>query len=318
MALQRRLSSLLGSRFPYSASAVVGPRTFSASAEESSSSEQQQQQRVTTTLQSNGIAHVQLNRPNKLNALDMAMFEAIAETAERLASDKSVRAVILSGQGRGFSAGLDVKSVANPKNNNPLASIRTLLSKRHDNSVSNLAQDVGYLWRSVPAPVIAAIHGVCFGGGLQIALGADMRFCTPDAKLSIMEAKWGLIPDMSASVTLRELLPIDVAKELTFTGRILSGEQAAQYNLVTRCVDDPLQEAEQVALEIVEKSPDAVACAKKLYHKNWVHQSEADALHYEMELQKTLLGSWNQLAASVDNFGVSVPYMSRKNDDGKK
>jgi enoyl-CoA hydratase/carnithine racemase len=313
---QRRLSNLLSScsRFRAAPRLHQPCRSWSASPDEPSSSSEPI---VTTTFKSNGIAHVQLNRPKKMNALDLAMFEAIAETAERLAKDKSVRAVILSGQGRAFCTGLDVKSIATKTN--PLTSIKKLLSKRYPDdqtAVSNLAQDVGYLWRAVPAPVIAAIHGMCYGGGLQIALGADMRFCTLDCKLSIMEAKWGLIPDMSGSVTLRELLPIDVAKELTFTGRIISGEEAAKLNLVTRCVQDPLQEAEKVALEIVQKSPDAVAAAKKLFQKNWVSQSEADALNYEMELQKTLLGSWNQIAASADNFGVSVPYLSRK--EGQK
>ena len=120
--------------------------------------------------------------------------------------------------------------------------------------------------------------------------------------------------DMSASVTLRELMSIDVAKELTMTGRILTGEQASAYNLVTRCVDDPMVEAEKVALEIVEKSPDAVAAAKKLLQNNWVYKSEEEALKYEEELQRTLLGSWNQMAAAVDNFGLKVPYFNRKEE----
>ena len=281
-----------------------------------SSSSTKDDKRVVTSIQKDGIARVTLNRPDKLNSLDLAMFEAIAETAERLAKDASVRAVILSGEGKAFCTGLDVKSIMK---NSPLSTGERLLSKRHPNSVSNLAQDVGYLWRDLRVPVIAAIHGMCFGGGLQIALGADMRYCTPDCKLSIMEAKWGLIPDMSASVTLRELVPIDVAKELTFTGKIVTGEEAAQLNLVTRCVEDPLGEAERIAKEIVGRSPDAISAAKQLYQKNWVYASEEDSLNYEMELQKTLLGSWNQIAASTKNFGWRLPYWSRKDSpDNKK
>lgn len=267
--------------------------------------------RVTTSIQDNGIAHVKLNRPDKMNALDLPMFEAIAETAETLAKDRSVRVVILSGEGRAFCTGLDVKSMVK---NGPLSIGKKLLSKRRQEgptaSKGNLAQDVAYLWRDLNVPVIAALHGMCFGGGMQIALGADMRYCTPDCKLSIMEAKWGIIPDMSASVTLRELVPMDVAKELTFTGRIVTGEEAAELNLVTRCVVDPMEEAERMAKDIVGRSPDAVGAAKKLYQKNWIDSSEEEALQYEMELQKTLLGSWNQMAASAKNFGWKLPYWS--------
>lgn len=320
MSHQRLLTStttiLLRSSRSSSLATLAARRLFASLAESPSSSSSASNSRVTTTLKKGGIAHVELSRPDKLNALDMPMFEAIAETAERLGQDKSVRAVVVSGQGRAFCTGLDVKSIAK---NNPLKSAQKLLTQRHPDDpacISNLAQDVAYLWREVKAPVIAAVHGMCFGGGLQIALGADMRFCTPDCKLSIMEAKWGMIPDMSASVTLRELIPIDVAKELTMTGRILSGEEAAALNLVTRVVEDPLAEANKVAQEIVDRNPDAVAASKQLYQMNWLNPSEEDCLRNEMELQKTLLGSWNQMAAAVDNFGVKVPYVSRK--EGRK
>lgn len=205
--------------------------------------------RVETTIDSNGIAHVTLNRPDKLNALDLQMFEAIAEEASTLKSNRSVRVVILSGKGRAFCTGLDVKSMVR---NKPKQTSEKLL-ERPDGQAGNLAQNVGYLWRDLPIPVIAALHGMCFGGGMQIALGCDLRFATPDCKLSIMEAKWGLIPDMSASVTLRELVRQDVAKELTMTGRVISGTQAAELGLVTRCVEDPMVEAKKVAMEIVQR-----------------------------------------------------------------
>lgn len=147
--------------------------------------------------------------------------------------------------------------------------------------------------------------------GLQIALGADFRFSTPDCKISIMETKWGLIPDMAASITLRELIRADVAKELTMTGRVLDGKEAEALGLVTRCVADPLQEAERVAKEIILKSPDAVAKAKQLYQSTWV-APEADCLKQETFMQRQLLLSWNQIAASGRNFGIYLPYFQRK------
>jgi enoyl-CoA hydratase/carnithine racemase len=261
---------------------------------------------VDVSVDAKGIAHVRLNRPDKLNALDMQMFEQLTTTARDLQSDRSLRAVILSGNGRAFSTGLDVKSILR---NDPNASIERLLER---DGKSNLAQDVGYIWRELPIPVIAALHGMCFGGGLQIALGADIRLATPDCKLSIMEAKWGLIPDMSASVTLRELMRIDVAKELTMTGRVFIGTEAVAYGLVTRCVEDPQAEALQLAQEIIQRSPDSVSLTKELYQKTWVAASEEYSLKLETELQLKLLKTWNQLAASGRNFGFKVPYFRRK------
>ena len=255
-----------------------------------------------------------------MNALDMSMFESIAGAAAQLRDDPSVRAIILSGDGRAFCTGLDVKSVANV-GSNPLKNVERLLERPsgygrpypEGTSIGNLAQDVGYLWRDIPVPVIASLHGMCFGGGMQIALGADMRFATPDCKLSVMEAKWGLIPDMSASVTLRELVRIDVAKELTMTGRIITGEEAAELGLVTRCVADPMEESIKVAEEIVARSPDSVAATKRLYQETWV-APEVTCLKEETIIQRQLLASYNQLAASGRNFGIKIPYVKRKDD----
>ena len=179
--------------------------------------------------------------------------------------------------------------------------------------IGNLAQDVSILWREIPAPVIGVLHGTCFGGGLQIALGCDMRFSTPDCQLSIMEGKWGLIPDMGASVLLRELISIDKAKELTMTARVISGEEAAGIGLVTDCVEDPMAHAEKVAHEIVKRSPDAVANAKRLYQETWT-APEGECLELETQLQRKLIVSWNQIAASGRAFGWSVPYGQRKDD----
>lgn len=179
----------------------------------------------------NGIYHIQLNRPEKMNALSIEMFESITETAVSLKQNKTLRAVILSGNGKAFCTGLDIKSVGmNPLN------FPKLLTKPNQTKYSNLAQDVAYMWRQLPVPVIASLHGMCFGGGLQIAMAADFRIATPDCQLSIMEAKWGLIPDMSAAVTFREHVRMDIIKELTMTARIFNGVQAASYGFVTRFI----------------------------------------------------------------------------------
>jgi len=241
------------------------------------------------------IAIVTLNRGEKYNALDMAMFEAIVDCVNQLKQNRDIRAVILRGGGKGFCAGLDMVSVMK----NPL-NVPTLL-KKEDGVISNLAQDVGYLWRSVPVPVIAVTHGTCFGGGMQIALGADFRYSTPDCRFSIMEAKWGLIPDMSLSVTLRELTSIDVAKELTMTGRIFEAPEALELGLVSKVCDDPFEQALILAKALTARSPDAVMYAKKLFNDSWI-SDEQSALDFETRYQKKLLGRWNHLVAASRNF----------------
>lgn len=283
-------------------------RLFSTAASSSNSD------RVETTIDAKtGIAKVTLARPNKLNALDMDMFYAVRQAALDLKDNRSVRAVILSGQGRAFCTGLDFKNVM--MSSKAKKNMEELLYRPPD-SLSNLAQDVCYLWRKLPVPVVCVLQGMCFGGGLQIALGADFRFATPDCKLSIMEAKWGLIPDMGASIVLRELVRADVAKDLIMTGRVISGTEAAQLGLVTRCIEDgdPLAEAERwLVEEILPKSPDAIAKAKELVQKTWVAEDEEYCLKVETDLQRELLVSYNQLAAAGSNMlGVQLPYWSRQ------
>src|SRR6476661_9784837 len=241
----------------------------------------------------NGVATVTMVRADKHNALDQAMFEGLMNAAEQLADDTSVRAVVLHGEGKSFCSGLDVASFMGGERGTGV------LLQREEGRLANVAQRVTYDWSLVPAPVIAAIHGNCFGGGLQIALGADIRIAAPEAKLSIMEIKWGLVPDMGITQTLPRLVPIDVAKELTFTGRIFSGSDALALGLVTRNSDDPLASALALADEIVQKSPDAVRSAKRLYDQTWVSDDAAAALRRESELQAGLIGQANQLAAVV-------------------
>jgi enoyl-CoA hydratase/carnithine racemase len=235
------------------------------------------------------VADVRLTRPDKHNALDGAMFEGILAAADEVASTPGVRAVVLHGEGKSFCSGLDIASLAS----GPI-SLDDILER--DGRRANVAQRACTDWIDLPMPVIAAIHGNCFGGGLQIALGADIRVAAPDARLCVMESKWGLVPDMGITSTLPRLVPIDVAKELTFTARVLSGEEAAELGLVTHVADDPLAAALELASEIAGRSPDAVRAAKQLYDTIWNAPVE-DGLLLETELQRTLIGSPNQMAA---------------------
>jgi len=212
----------------------------------------------------NGLALVSLNRPEKRNALDMSMFKTIDRISKQLKRDRNIRAVIVNANGEDFCSGLDIKSMMRSK-----SSQLSLLGKFLPGQ-ANLAQRVSYNWRKIPVPVIMVIHGRCWGGGLQIALGADFRFSTPDASFSIMEGKWGLIPDMGANLAMRELVHKDVGLKLAMTAEILSAQTALDYGLITGISDDPLQQAQQLAGQIIEQSPDAVAAVKKLYHRNWL------------------------------------------------
>jgi enoyl-CoA hydratase/carnithine racemase len=245
-----------------------------------------------------GVADVRLSRPEKLNALDPPMFAALIDAGVRLAGDASVRAVVLHGEGRGFCAGLDFKSF--------LGESGESLLTRDPASPANRAQRAAWVWQELPVPVIAAIHGVAFGGGLQIALGADIRYATPSAELSIMEIRWGLIPDMSGTQTLRRLVRLDVAKELAFTGRVVSGTEAAELGLVTRVFDAPREAAFAAAHEIAKKSPHAIRATKKLLNAAGVVSVE-DGLGLEEELQRSLLGSPNQMEAVLANFEKREP-----------
>ena len=237
------------------------------------------------------VATVTLSRPDKHNALDRAMFEGIAQAAEEVGRTPGVRAVVLYGDGPSFCSGLDVASFLADGPNG-----FDILLDRQGPRQANLAQRVATDWLDLPMPVIAAVHGNCFGGGLQIALGADIRIAAPDAALSVMEARWGLVPDMGITQTLTRLVPIDVAKELTFTARRVSGEEAVGLGLVTRTAADPLAAARELAAEIAGRSPDAVRAAKRLYEETWPRFSES-ALELETELQRGLMGSPNQLEA---------------------
>lgn len=206
-----------------------------------------------------GIAHVRLDRPDKLNALTLDTLDDLVRTARWLRHDKTLRAVVLSGEGDAFCAGLDFASVMR----SPAAIVGALLPVPWRGT--NRFQEACWAWRRLPVPVIAAVHGHCYGGGLQIALAADFRFATPDSRWSVLEGRWGLIPDMSGVRSLSELVGIDVAKKLTMTAEIVSGKEAAELGLVTGLDSDPVAAALSLAEELRSKSPDAVAAAKRLF-----------------------------------------------------
>ncbi len=252
------------------------------------------------------VAEVVLNRPDKHNGLDWPLIEALLDTASALRKERSLRGVILRGAGPSFCAGLDFAAMGKT----PQRILQAFVQP--GSATTNLFQEVSLRWRRVGVPVVAAIHGNCFGGGLQIALGCDFRFATPDARLSIMESKWGLVPDMGAMVTLPELMPADRARELTMTGRIVSGTEAAALNLVTRAVDDPVAEARAVLAEIATRSPDCIAGTKDLFRRAWM-ADEAAALRAERRVQRRLLMGRNQKIATERNLkGKDTPFEPRK------
>lgn len=267
-----------------------------------------QEQLVTIDI-NGGVADVRLNRPEKYNALSQSMFKAIIDAGEQLRDDKSLRAVVLSGNGRGFCAGLDMDSFAKMGDSDKAAAqggseTKSLLDT--DGRVENFAQRPALVWKYLQVPVIAALHGVAYGGGAQIALGADIRIAAPDLKMSVMEIKWGLVPDMSITQTLRDLLPMDVAKQLTFTGQVLSGKEAQELGLVTQVAEDPHTQAMNMAREIAGKSPDAIRAAKQLFETAW-HADAKTGLELEAELQAGLIGSANQREAIAANFAKRAP-----------
>jgi len=247
-----------------------------------------------------GVADVRLIRADKMNALDDAMFEGIIEAGDRLREMKGVRCVVLSGEGKAFCAGLDMGRFAAmkaPSDGNSVT--RDLVKRTH--GIANRPQQCAWQWRTLAVPVIAAVHGVAFGGGFQIMLGADMRYATADARFSVMEIKWGLVPDLAGTQLMRHLVREDVARELTYTGRIFNGEEAQRLGIVTRVVADPRAAALETAKEIAAKSPDAIRTAKRLLN-DAVAVDAATGLMAESVEQQKLIGSPNQLEAVASNL----------------
>jgi enoyl-CoA hydratase/carnithine racemase len=271
-------------------------------------------ERVTLTID-RGVADVRLNRPDKLNALDTETFVALVDAGARLAADRSVRAVVLSGEGRSFCAGLDFsgfKAMADggratgdgAPGGDQGTRLRTIGAT--DGRITHLGQQAAHCWSEVPVPVIAAIWGHCLGGGLQIALGADLRIVHPDATLSVLEIRWGLSPDMTGTATLPRLVGPDVAKELAWTGRTVSGQEAARIGLATRSSDTPLDDALALAREIAAKNPHAIRGIKRLVEQSGrvpLAQQYAD----EREVIGSLVSTPNQVEAVTAYFEKRDP-----------
>ena len=257
-----------------------------------------------------GVADVRLTRADKMNALDQAMFLALIEAGERLKADPAVRAVVLSGEGRAFCAGLDMGNFAamasGERKVGETSTGGAIVTDDRTPGGSNRAQHAVMVWREIPVPVIAAVHGVAFGGGCQLALGADLRFVTADTRMSVMEIKWGLVPDMGGMVILPGLVRDDVARDLTYTGRQVSGEEAVAIGLATRVCADPRAEALAYAKEIAAKSPHAIRGAKRLLDMARLADQHA-MLKAESVEQMALIGSRNQIEAVMANMQKRAP-----------
>ena len=239
------------------------------------------------------IAYVTLNRPAKHNGLDEKMLRSLVTTAQSIRRDKSIRCVIMKGNGPSFCAGLDFGYVAKHPAMVPKFFAKLPWTK------DNMFQRVAHIWRDLPIPVIAVIHGNCFGGGMQIILACDFRIAEPTANLSILEMRWGLIPDMSGMVTLSRLTRVDIAQELAMTGRFFSGREGAEYGLISKISTEPLIEAEKLAAIICEKSPDAVAATKYLFKKTWKKDTRG-VLLWERLTQLRLFAGKNQRIAMTN------------------
>lgn len=260
--------------------------------------------RIQVTIE-NGVADVRLVRTDKMNALDDAMFSALVSTGERLKTEKGVRVIVLSGEGRAFCAGLDMgnfgKMASGERSGGQSSTGESLVTANRTPGGSNRAQHAVMVWREQTVPVIAAIHGVAFGGGFQLALGADLRFVTADTRMSVMEIKWGLVPDMAGLVLMKRLVRDDVARELTYTGRQFTGEEAYRLGFATRVCADPRAEALALAAEIAAKSPDAIKAAKRLLDMAPDADQHAILLAESKE-QTALIGSPNQVEAVMSNM----------------
>ncbi len=250
------------------------------------------------------VAEVTINRPEKMNALDGAVFAGLPRAAAEIAADKAVRTVVLTGAGANFSAGIDLDYLRGAVASG--ADFGARLMTRMPGSAANEFQAPARCWQELGRPVIAALRGVCFGGGAQIALGADIRIAAPDLRFSIMEMRWGLIPDMGLTASLPRLVRMDVAKDLVLTGRIVGAEEALALGLVTRIAEDPLAAAREAAEAIAGKNPDAVRRAKRLLEESWTASPE-DALRLEAVLQGEIIGRPNQIEAVRANMEKRAP-----------
>jgi enoyl-CoA hydratase/carnithine racemase len=264
------------------------------------------EERIKTTI-TEGVADVRLVRSDKMNALDDAMFNALVETGERLKADASIRAVVISGEGRAFCAGLDMGNfgkMASGETRDEKSVTNRLGARTH--GIANRAQYAAYVWREIPVPVIAAVHGVAFGGGFQVALGADMRYVAPATRMCVMEIKWGLVPDMAGMALMRTLARDDIVRELTYTGRIFEAEEALAIGFATKVMDDPYAAALATAREIADKNPDAIRADKRILNA-MADGTTAELLLAESTEQDKIIGSANQKEAIMANLEKRRP-----------
>lgn len=260
----------------------------------------QQNDRVSIDLGDDGVAQVRLTRPDKLNALDPEMFKHIIAAGHALYDMRGLRAVVLSGEGRAFCAGLDLANFTTPPSpDEPGLEERTY-------GASNKFQQVATQWRKLPVPVVVALHGICFGGGAQIASGADIRIAAPDTRMAIMEMKWGLVPDMGGFALWRGTVREDILRELIYTNREFSGSNALDYGLVTYLDDDPLARATAIATEIAGKNPDAIRGAKRLMEAMHEHSAD-DILLEESREQHKIMRTPNQMEAVMAGMEKRAP-----------
>lgn len=254
-------------------------------------------ERVTVAVDQAGVADVRLIRGDKMNAMDDDMFAALAEAIDWVGGQSAVRAVVISGEGRAFCAGLDMANFSRPRGERS----GPVLTESADGGPTSRGQRVVWGWRELPVPVVCAVHGVAFGAGFQLALAGDVRIVHPEALMSVMEIRWGLIPDMAGTAIMRNLVREDVARELTYTGRRIPGTEAAALGLATRLADDPHAEAMALATEMASNSPDAIAFAKSIFNRA-PDATDVEMLRMEAELQARLGGSPNQREAVKSNL----------------
>jgi enoyl-CoA hydratase/carnithine racemase len=260
--------------------------------------------RVTISMLDNGIADVRMNRPDKMNALDAAQWEALVAAIDQLKAIHGLRVVVLSGEGRSFCAGLDLSSLGGERAPDTSANGRSLADR--SKGIANHAQYVAWGWRELPVPVIAAVHGVAFGAGSQIMAGADIRIVHPDARIAIMEMKWGLVPDVGGMPLWRTQVADDVLREMIYTNREFDGHAAKSMGFATHVAEDPLAQALALAAEIAHKNPHAIRGAKRLCNA-LATASDAELLQAESDEQMKVIRTPNQMEAVMAAMQKRAP-----------
>lgn len=234
------------------------------------------------------IVHIIINRPEKKNALNFAVLQELINFANQLKKDRIVRAIIIKGEAQIFSSGIDLTDLNSPKQK--LFACWELLKPKQ-----SLFQKTCLIWQELPVPVIAVIEGYCFGAGLQLALACDLRISSKDAQFSIMESRWGLIPDMGITQSLKSLIALDLAKKLTWQAEQISAETALRYGLITEIAENPHHHAQQLAEQFSQRSPDAILAGKRVLN-SMLHQPSSSLYTEKWWQFKLLIGKNSQIA----------------------